>query len=63
MQRSLASRVKASINDEGRCPEWYGNLILVSYTTMWWCHDYIFAVVFGPGNGGEMSYGSLRLLD
>lgn len=59
----LARRVKRTIDEEGRCPEWYGTLILVVYTAMWWWHDYVFAVIFGRGDGGKVQYVSLRLVD
>lgn len=60
---NLAKKVKGSINAEGRCPEWYGTLIRVVYTFMWWWHDYVFAITFGRGDGGEVRYGSLQLVD
>jgi len=59
----LARKVKGSTNAEGRCPEWYGTLVRVAYTSMWWWHDYVFAIMFGRGDGGELRYGSLHLLE
>jgi gliotoxin/aspirochlorine biosynthesis gamma-glutamylcyclotransferase len=57
----LARKVKRSINTAGRCPDWYGTLILVTYTFMWWWHDWVFAPIFGSGSGGQIRFGCLQL--
>ncbi|CZT16519.1 related to gliotoxin biosynthesis protein GliK [Ramularia collo-cygni] len=61
IMRQLAGMVKAATNEHGVCPSWYGDLIYYIYTSFWIVHDWMFAPVFGRGDGGGVAYGPLVL--